>query len=75
MAVIFHNMLGIKKGEIVTQSIRSGALIVVYLGEHPVYTIMMIGCWSSDTFLCYISKQFKQFSHNISLWMLNYRFC
>ena len=38
----------------------------MYLGECPVYTIMMIGQWYSDAFLRYIRKQVKQFSHNVS---------
>ena len=36
----------------------------VFLGECPVYTIMLIGRWSSDAFLRYIRKQVEQFSHN-----------
>ena len=57
--------LGIKKEEVGTHSIRSGAAMSMYLGKCPVYTIMMIGRWSSDAFLRYIRKQVEQFSHNV----------
>ncbi|KAL9183869.1 hypothetical protein ACHAXT_004725 [Thalassiosira profunda] len=62
--------LGIKKEDIGTHSIRSGAAMAMYLGQCPVYTIMMIGRWSSDAFLRYIRKQVEQFSHNVSKRML-----
>ena len=48
--------LGIKAEEVGTHSIRSGAAISMYLGECPVYTIMIIGRWSSDASLLYIRK-------------------
>lgn len=51
VAAMGHDQLGIKKGEIGTHSIRSGAVMAMYLGECPVYTIMMIGWWSSDMIL------------------------
>ena len=40
---IGKDSLGIKAGEVETHSIRSGAAMVMYLGECPVYTIMVIG--------------------------------
>ncbi len=49
-----------------THLICSGAAMQVCLGECPIYTIMLIGCWSSNAFLQYIRKQIEQFSHNIS---------
>jgi hypothetical protein len=39
-----------------------------------VYTIMMFGRWSSDTFLRYIRKQVEQFSHNVSKKMILHQF-
>ena len=42
----------------------------MYLGEIPVYTIMLIGRWSSDSFLCYIRKQVEQFLRNVLKYML-----
>ncbi len=74
VAAIGCDKLGIKNGGIGTHSIRSGAAMAMYLGECPVYTIMMIGQWSSDAFLCYIRKQVEQFSHNVSRRMLRYQY-
>ncbi len=74
IAAVDHDKLGIKPGKIGTHSIRLGAAMAMYLGECPVYTIMMIGRWSSAAFLRYICKQVEQFSHNVSLWMLRYQF-
>jgi hypothetical protein len=70
VGAVGYEKLGIKKGEIGTHSLRSGAAMAMYLGEVPVYTIMMLGCWSSDAFLCYIRKQVEQFSHNVSKHMI-----
>ena len=65
--------LGIAKHEVGTHSLRSGAAMAMYLGECPVYTIMLIGRWSSDAFLRYIRKQVMEFSHNVSKKMLRFR--
>ena len=43
-----------------------------YLGECPVYVIIMIGRWSSDAVLRYIWKQVEQFSQNVSRRMLRF---
>ena len=48
--------------------------MAIYLGECPVYKIMMIGQWSSDAFLRYIRKQVEQFSHNVSCRMICFQF-
>ncbi len=56
-----------------THSIRSGVAIAMYLGKCPVYTIMLIGWWSSNAFLHYICKQVMQFSHNVSEQMLRFK--
>jgi hypothetical protein len=48
-------------------SIRSGSAMAMYQGKCLVYTIMLIGRWSSDAFLWYIPKQVMEFSHNV-LW-------
>ena len=69
---IGEDILGIKAKEVGTHLIRSGAAMSMYLGKYPVYTIMMIGRWSSDAFLLYIRKQVKQFSHNVSIRMLRF---
>lgn len=65
--------LNLKRGDIGTHSIRSGAAMAMYLGEVPVCTIMMIGRWSSDAFLRYIRKQVEQFSRNVSNKMILHR--
>jgi hypothetical protein len=67
-----EDSLGFKASEVGTHSIRSGAAMQMYLGECPVYTIMLIGRWSSDAFLRYIRKQIEQFSHNVSRRMLTF---
>ena len=71
---IGEDILGIKVEEVGTHSLRSGAAMAMYLGECPVYTIMMIGRWSSDAFLRYIRKQVEQFSHNVSSRMIKFQF-
>ena len=76
VVAIGEEVLGFKKEQVGTHSIRSGASMVIYLGECPVYTIMLIGRWSSDAFLGYIRKQVEQFSHNVSkrmIWFLFHR--
>ena len=65
-----ENKLGFKHTEIGTHSLRSGAAMAMYLDEVPVYTIMLIGRWSSDAFLLYIRRQVEQFSHNVSSRMI-----
>ncbi len=63
--------LGIKKEDIGTHSMRSGVAMAMYLGECPVFMIMLISCWSSDAFLCYIRKQEMEFSQNVAKRMLS----
>jgi hypothetical protein len=63
--------LGIKKEDIGTHLMRSGAAMAMYLGECPVFMIMLIGCWSSDAFLRYIRKQVMEFSQNVAKRMLS----
>jgi hypothetical protein len=70
VVTVGEDSLGFKASEVGTHSIRSGTAMQMYLGECPVYTIMLIGRWSSDAFLRYIRKQIEQFSHNVSRCML-----
>ncbi len=75
MGTIDKARLGISKEEIGTHSIRLGTAMAMYLGG-LVYTIMLIGQWSSNAFLWYIRKQVMEFSHNVSkrtLTFQNYR--
>jgi len=65
--------LGFEPNEIGTHSLRSGAAMEMYLAGVPVYTIMLIGRWSSDAFLRYIRKQVEQFSRGVAQQMLTHR--
>ena len=73
VGAIGKTRLGIAKEEVGTHSIRSGAAMAMYLGECPVYTVMLIGRWSSDAFLRYIQKQVMEFSYNVSKKMLKFQ--
>ena len=46
---IGKDVLNIKAEEIGTHSIRSGAAMAMFLGGLPVYLIMLMGRWSSDS--------------------------
>ena len=48
--------------------------MAMYLSGEPVFTIMLIGRWSSDAFLRYIRKQVQQFSRNVAKNMNKCRF-
>ena len=65
--------LGFEPKEIGTHSLRSGAAMEMYLAGVPVYTIMLIGRWSSDAFLRYIRKQVEQFSCHVAKQMLTFK--
>lgn len=65
------DVLGFTADEIGTHSIRSGGAMAMYLSfDIPVYTIMLIGRWSSDAFLLYIRAQVQQFSKGVSKKMI-----
>ncbi len=53
--------------------IRSRVAMAMFLGECPVYTIMLIDHWLSNTFLRYIQKQVMKFSHNVPKKMLRFK--
>ena len=67
---IGHESLGFHACDIGLHSARSGAAMAMYLAGVPVYTIMLLGRWSSDAFLRYIRKQVKEFSKGVSSKML-----
>ena len=69
-AALGPDKLGFSSDEIGTHSLRSGAAMAMYLNEVPVYTIMLIGRWSSDAFLRYIRRQVQQFSSGVSARMI-----
>jgi hypothetical protein len=51
VGAIGKTRLGIAKEEVGTDSIQSGAAMAMYLSKCPIYTVMLIGCWSSNAFL------------------------
>jgi hypothetical protein len=67
---IGKDVLGFEAGEVGTHSIRSAAAMAMYLANVPVYTIMLIGRWSSDAFLHYIHRQVQEFSAGVSRRMI-----
>jgi hypothetical protein len=66
-----EDVLGFPPDDIGTHSIRSGAAMAMYLAGVPVFTIMLIGRWSSDAFLRYIRRQVLQFSAGVSKRMVS----
>jgi hypothetical protein len=66
------NTLGFTAEDVGLHSARSRAAMAMYLAHRPGVTIMLLGRWSSDTFLRYIRKQVKAFSSGISLKMIQH---
>ena len=64
------DQLGFTDKEIGTHSVRSSAAMSMYLASVPVFTIMLIGRWSSDAFLRYIRRQVQEFSSGVSRRMI-----
>lgn len=62
--------LGFTKADIGTHSVRSSLAMMMYLAKEPIYTIMLVGRWSSDAFLRYIEKQVKEFTKGVSTRMI-----
>jgi hypothetical protein len=58
--------LGFDPDTIGLHSARSGAAMAMYLGGVRVFTIMLLGRWSSEAFLRYIRKQVQEFSARVS---------
>jgi hypothetical protein len=65
-------MLGFTSDEVGTHSNRSRGGMGMFLAGTPVYTIMLMGRWSSDAFMRYIRKQVLSLSHGIAAKMLTY---
>ncbi|KAI2503570.1 hypothetical protein MHU86_10857 [Fragilaria crotonensis] len=57
--------------DIGTRSIRSGAAMGLFLMNHPVAKIMILGRWSSDAFLDYIRPQVLEWTNQMSRDMIN----
>eukprot|EP00978_Attheya_sp_CCMP212_P023020 scaffold69703_cov50-Attheya_sp.AAC.1 len=49
--VLGEAKLDFKPEDVGTHSLRSGTAMAMYLAHVPVYTIMIVGRWSSDAFL------------------------
>jgi hypothetical protein len=62
--------LNIKAEDCGLHSLRSSAAMAMYLNGIPVYTIMLLGRWSSDAFLRYIRKQVTEFSRGVARRMI-----
>jgi hypothetical protein len=69
---IGQDTLGFGPDEVGTHSNRSGGAMSMILSGTPIYTIMLIGRWSSDTFMRYIRKQVIAASPGISKRMITY---
>ena len=67
---IDFNSLGISPEVIGLHSCRSSAAMAMYLNHVPVYTIMLLGRWSSDAFLRYIRQQVTDFGSDVSSKMI-----
>jgi hypothetical protein len=57
---------GYSAGEIGTRSIRSGAAMSLFLANHSVAKIMILGRWSSDAFLVYLRPQVMEWTNQMS---------
>jgi hypothetical protein len=59
-------ILGYDPNEIGTKSIRSGSAMALFLMNHAVHRIMILGRWYSDAFLVYIRPQVLEWTNNMS---------
>ena len=68
--------LGFSSDDVGTHSVRASLAMMACLDNVPIYTIMLLGRWSSDAFLSYIEKQTREFTRGISARMIkNEAFC
>jgi hypothetical protein len=63
-------VFGYSATDIGTRSIRSGAAMGLFLMNHPVAKIMILGRWSSDAFLDYIRPQVLEWTNQMSADMI-----
>jgi hypothetical protein len=59
-------VLGFDPDEIGTKSIRSGSAMALFLMNHAVHRIMILGRWYSEAFLVYIRPQVLEWTNNMS---------
>jgi hypothetical protein len=71
IASVAHGNFGLTPDEIGLHSMRSSSAMAMYLHKVPVYTIMLLGRWSSDAFLRYIRKQVDNFGQDVSKKMID----
>ena len=57
---------GYDANDVGTKSIRSGAAMGLFLMNHPVHEIMILGRWSPDAILVYIRPQVLEWTNNMS---------
>ena len=65
-------VFGYAASAIGTKSLRSGAAMGLFLMNHPVHKIMILGRWSSDAFLVYIRPQVLEWTNNMSSDMIHF---
>jgi hypothetical protein len=65
-------VFGYSASDIGTRSIRSGAAMGLFLMNHPVAKIMILGRWSSDAFLDYICPQVLEWTNQMSADMIRH---
>jgi hypothetical protein len=62
---IGKDTIGYSAAEVGTHSLWSAAAMAMYLVGVPVFTMMLIGRWSSDVFLRYTRRQVQKFSSGV----------
>jgi hypothetical protein len=70
VVAIGERKLGILRSDIRTGTLRSRAAMAMCLAGVLVFSIMLVGRWSSKAFLKYIRKQVQEFLHGISSKMM-----
>jgi len=68
---IGSKVLGFGPEDVGCHSLRSGAAMAMYLTNTPIYTIMLIGRWTSDSWLRYIRPQVQDFTRVVSKNMIS----
>jgi hypothetical protein len=64
------DVFGFNGKDIGTKSLRSGAAMGLFLMNHSVAKIMILGRWSSDAFLVYIRPQVMEWTNQMSADMI-----
>jgi hypothetical protein len=64
-------IFGFSASDLGTRSIRSGAAMSLFLMNHPIHKIMILGRWSSDAFLVYLRPQVLEWTNQMSCDMIH----